>query len=113
GGFAVAGSAAWRMVGGTAVDASLLVAAVEVDALLCGVGNVLGRLDHLAIEIEHVEVAVGRVDKFAWPTPDVRRGQELYTGLGGMRLERRALGRQLVMPDQVAGHLACEDVSYV
>src|SRR5205814_4842255 len=81
-----------RMVGRDAVDASLIVTAMEVDELLNGVGNVLGRLDHLAIEIEHVEVAVGRVDKVAGPKPDIRRGQELYTGLGGMRLERRALG---------------------
>src|SRR5712672_2099755 len=30
-----------------------------------------------------------------------------------MRLKRRALGRQLVMADKVAGYLAGEDVAYV
>ena len=100
-----------RMVGNDAINTSERIALEEIDLLANLFGNRFRRLDHLAVDVGHIKIAVRRIGEVAGPEPDVGRCQELHLLLGAMRGERRAIGPDDVAVNQVAAHIAGEDAA--
>ena len=100
-----------RMVGHDPIDPPHRVAIIEIDLLANLLRNGLRRLDHLAIDVGDVEIAVGGVGEIAWPEPHVRGSQKLYILFPAVSQESGAILAKNVAVDQIAADVAGEDVA--
>ena len=105
-GFQIA--ATQRVVGNDAINAPQRIALEEIDLLPNLFGDGLRRLDHLSVDVGHVEIAVGCVGEVAGPEPDIGGCQELGLLRSAMRGEGGPVGPEDVAVDQVAADIAGE-----
>ncbi len=92
-------------------QASSVVPAAELDRLPQLFGNELRMLNHLTIEVDHVECSVGAGRQVDGPERGIGRGQELAVRLGAAGQKGRAAVVQHATLDQVRQRLAHESVA--
>src|SRR5262249_19916064 len=96
-----------------AIDATAIHAGADVEVFEDLRRQEGGTLDQLAIHVENVQRAVGGVGKLYWTEPVVTGGEELDVLVGALSCEGDAARLQARAIDQIAGHLADEDVAAI
>ena len=98
-----------------AVDAAAIVAAVEILEPLDRLGNAVGEIEDLAVEIGDVERAVRAVGERDRPEPEIGGGQEFLGGFVRQppRPEADTVRRQPPMVHEVVAGNADEHIAAV
>ena len=97
-----------ELLGHDAIDPPAVAAAGQVEVLLDHRRQAGRVLDHLAVHVEHVQRAVGRVGELRRAEPDVGRGDELAPFVHAASLQPDAVGFEHLAMDDVAAHVADE-----
>src|SRR5262249_12072620 len=96
-----------------AINATAVHAGADVEVLEDLRRQEGGALDQLAVHVEDVQCAVGGIGKLHRTEPVVAGGEELDVLVGALSREGNATRFQASAVDQIAGHLADEDVAAV
>ena len=93
------------------VDSPPVASAFQVDQRLDVVGDRPGMLDRLAVHVQHVQRAVGRIDVVDRAEPVIGRSDEVRALVGPPGNEGDSVGGERLPMHEVAGHFAHKHVA--